>query len=50
MTREWAVKAEDVLWRRSKLGLRFNQEEAGALNLWMQSAGGDGVAGRRAGS
>ena len=28
--REWARTAEDVLWRRSKLGLRFTPEEAAA--------------------
>ena len=29
--REWAVSAEDILWRRSKLGLRFTPAEAEAL-------------------
>jgi glycerol-3-phosphate dehydrogenase len=29
--REWAVSAEDILWRRSKLGLRFTESEAEAL-------------------
>ncbi len=29
--REWAVGAEDVLWRRSKLGLRFSAAETEAL-------------------
>ncbi len=29
--REWAVSAEDVLWRRSKLGLRFSAAEVEAL-------------------
>ncbi|WP_019995563.1 glycerol-3-phosphate dehydrogenase [Aureimonas ureilytica] len=29
--REWAVGAEDVLWRRSKLGLRFSAAEVEAL-------------------
>ena len=29
--REWAASAEDVLWRRSKLGLRFTPAEAEAL-------------------
>jgi glycerol-3-phosphate dehydrogenase len=32
---EWARTAEDVLWRRSKLGLRFSPEEASALMRWM---------------
>lgn len=29
--REWAVSAEDVLWRRTKLGLRFTPAETEAL-------------------
>ncbi|MDY8109463.1 glycerol-3-phosphate dehydrogenase [Fulvimarina sp. 2208YS6-2-32] len=29
--REWARSAEDVLWRRSKLGLRFSEEETRAV-------------------
>ncbi len=39
MTREWAVTAQDVLWRRGKLGLHFSREEAEALELCMQVAG-----------
>jgi glycerol-3-phosphate dehydrogenase len=35
---EWATSAEDVLWRRSKLGLRFEPSEVGALEIWMASA------------
>ena len=35
---EWARSAEDVLWRRSKLGLRFSAEEASALDSWMRAA------------
>ena len=38
MDREWARNADDVLWRRSKLGLRVSKEEARALDEWM--AGG----------
>ena len=30
-TEEWAVSAEDVLWRRSKLGLRLNAAQQAAL-------------------
>ncbi|RFC63460.1 glycerol-3-phosphate dehydrogenase [Fulvimarina endophytica] len=33
--REWARDAEDVLWRRSKLGLRFSREEAAALETYV---------------
>ena len=32
---EWARTAEDVLWRRSKLGLRFSVEQAAALARWL---------------
>jgi glycerol-3-phosphate dehydrogenase len=30
-TQEWALTADDILWRRSKLGLRFSQEQRAAL-------------------
>ena len=33
---EWAVTAEDVLWRRSKLGLHLSREAAVALEAWMR--------------
>ncbi len=33
---EWACAAEDVIWRRSKLGLRLSVEEVAALETWMQ--------------
>lgn len=32
---EWARTAADVLWRRSKLGLRFTREEIDALDAFM---------------
>ena len=32
---EWAMTAEDVLWRRTRLGLHFTQAEADALAAWM---------------
>jgi glycerol-3-phosphate dehydrogenase len=35
MDREWARTAEDVLWRRTKLGLRLDAEEAAELGAWM---------------
>lgn len=38
MDREYARTADDVLWRRSKLGLRLSKEEAGALDDWMTAA------------
>jgi glycerol-3-phosphate dehydrogenase len=37
MEREWAQTAEDVLWRRSKLGLRFSPEERDRLASFMAS-------------
>jgi glycerol-3-phosphate dehydrogenase len=33
---EWALTAEDILWRRSGLGLTFTAEEARALGVWME--------------
>jgi glycerol-3-phosphate dehydrogenase len=36
MAEEWAVSAEDVLWRRTKLGLRFSPEESRTLESFMQ--------------
>jgi glycerol-3-phosphate dehydrogenase len=35
MRKEYARTAEDVLWRRTKLGLRLTAEEARALDAWM---------------
>jgi glycerol-3-phosphate dehydrogenase len=35
MSKEWAQTAEDVLWRRSKLGLRFSETERSALERFM---------------
>lgn len=32
MTREWACTAEDILWRRTKLGLRLSPDEQAALS------------------
>jgi len=39
MAHEWARTAEDVLWRRSKLGLRVDKAEAARLEDWMQTEG-----------
>ncbi len=36
ITEEWARGASDVLWRRSKLGLHFNEEERGRVARWME--------------
>jgi len=38
MAREWARCADDVLWRRSKLGLRLSAEEVEKLDAYMASA------------
>ncbi len=35
MAHEWARSAEDVLWRRSKLGLRLDQAQHDALADWV---------------
>lgn len=37
MTHEFAAAAEDVVWRRTKLGLRMNTEQIAALEAWMQA-------------
>jgi glycerol-3-phosphate dehydrogenase len=39
MEHEWARTAEDVVWRRTKLGLRMTPGEIGALDAWMGGAG-----------
>lgn len=38
MEREYAQTAEDVIWRRSKLGLRMSKAEVVKLNKWMKGA------------
>ncbi len=38
MHKEWAHTADDVLWRRSKLGLRFSAAERAALDGFMAQA------------
>ncbi len=37
-TQEWAVTAEDILWRRSKLGLHLSKADQQALAEWLQAA------------
>ncbi|MDB5549437.1 MAG: glycerol-3-phosphate dehydrogenase [Tardiphaga sp.] len=32
---EWAISAEDIVWRRSKLGLRLSNEQIAALDDWL---------------
>jgi glycerol-3-phosphate dehydrogenase len=38
MTREYAKTAQDILWRRSKLGLRFHADQANKLETYMTEA------------
>jgi glycerol-3-phosphate dehydrogenase len=35
---EWARNAQDILWRRSKLGLRITEAEAAALDTYLRAA------------
>ena len=35
---EWAFEADDILWRRSKLGLHFSQEETEKLRQYLEDA------------
>jgi glycerol-3-phosphate dehydrogenase len=35
MTREYARRADDVVWRRSKLGLRLTADQIAAIDAWM---------------
>ena len=37
MDREYARRAEDVVWRRNKLGLRMTPSEVAALEAWMRA-------------
>jgi glycerol-3-phosphate dehydrogenase len=42
ISNEWARTAEDVVWRRSKLGLRLSADEIAALDQWMNANNGAG--------
>ena len=37
MAQEWALSAEDVAWRRTKLGLRLSGSQMAELDAWMQA-------------
>jgi glycerol-3-phosphate dehydrogenase len=37
VNQEWAETAEDVVWRRSKLGLHMTPDEVRKLELWMKA-------------
>jgi glycerol-3-phosphate dehydrogenase len=43
MAHEWAQTADDVLWRRSKLGLRFSREQRARLASFMTDAVGSPI-------
>ncbi|MDK2759972.1 MAG: glycerol-3-phosphate dehydrogenase [Sphingopyxis sp.] len=36
-TREWARTTDDILWRRSKLGLHFTEEDVAKLAAWLET-------------
>ena len=44
MRHEFAENADDVLWRRSKLGLRFDPEAEARLSQFMEASGGRAAA------
>lgn len=37
--REWAINCDDILWRRSKLGLRFDAQQLTALTQYLRERG-----------
>jgi glycerol-3-phosphate dehydrogenase len=39
MASEWALTAEDIVWRRSKLGLRLSAAEIAAVDDWIAANG-----------
>lgn len=43
MTHEFARRADDVVWRRSKLGLRLSKDEIAALDAFMAGARENGA-------
>jgi glycerol-3-phosphate dehydrogenase len=43
MQREWAQSEDDVLWRRSKLGLRLSVDERARLARFMTESIGSGI-------
>ena len=44
MTYEWAETAEDIIWRRSKKGLRMPEGASTRLQTWMDRRNSDKVA------
>ncbi len=43
MRHEWAMRAEDVAWRRSKLGLRLNRTQIESIDAAMREIAGERV-------
>ena len=43
MRREFARRAADVVWRRTKLGLRLTADQIAALDVYMIAAAQDGA-------
>jgi glycerol-3-phosphate dehydrogenase len=39
ITSEWAMTAEDIVWRRSKLGLRLSRAQMAAIDDWIAAYG-----------
>ncbi len=37
LKKEWAMTSQDILWRRSKLGLRFAPQEVKELDQWLEN-------------
>jgi glycerol-3-phosphate dehydrogenase len=37
MANEWACTADDIVWRRSKLGLRLSAAEIAAIDDWISA-------------
>jgi len=37
MQHEWALTSDDILWRRSKLGLHLNNDQLARVDDWMKS-------------
>jgi len=39
---EWALSADDILWRRTKLGLGMSNQEIAGLSTWLKDNPPDG--------
>jgi glycerol-3-phosphate dehydrogenase len=48
--KEWAKSAEDILWRRSKLGLRVSREAVRAIEKLLTKTGATNAAYERVNS